>query len=296
MATLRGFIDGNVGLFVSLLIANVLAAALNGCAHLRSDSARATAARIAESAQLSAVHLETRRFTLAAYQRIEVGPDDTLVVYIEGDGLAWITRGQLSENPTPPDPIGLRLAARDDAPTVLYLARPCQFVTGRAARNCESKYWSTARFAIEVVEAVDEAVNIVKRVTGKPKVELIGYSGGGTLATLLAAHRQDVSRVITIAANLDPSFWAVHHGVTPLHESLNPINFATRLGRIPQVIFVGGRDRIVPASVSAHYRQALPRDTPVTIITIASFTHTCCWADRWPELLRQARTAPSLWR
>ncbi len=276
-------------LFVSFLIANVLVLALNGCAQLRSDSARAKAARIAESVQLSAVHLETRRFTLAAYRRITVNPDDTLVVYIEGDGLAWITRGQLSENPTPPDPVALRLAARDDALAVLYLARPCQFVTGTAARNCESKYWSTARFAIEVVEAVDEAVNIVKRVSGRTKIELIGYSGGGALAVLLAAHRDDVSRVITVAANLDPSFWAAYHRVTPLHESLNPIDFATRLSRIPQVIFVGGRDNIVPASVIAHYREALPRGTPVTVIPVASFTHTCCWAHKWPELLRQAR-------
>jgi dienelactone hydrolase len=276
---------------VVFLIGNAITAALNGCAQLRSDLAEAQAARIAESAQLSAIHLETRRFTLAAYQRDQGGADDTLVVYIEGDGLAWITRGQLSDNPTPPDPVGLRLAARDDAPTVLYLARPCQFVTGRAARHCEPKYWSTARFAVEVVESVDEAVSMVKRATGKPKIELIGYSGGGTLAMLLGAHRQDVSKVITIAANLDPSFWAAHHGVTPLHESLNPIDFATRLGRMPQVIFVGGRDRIVPPSVIAHYRQALPSETPVTIITIASFTHTCCWADMWPELLRQARAA-----
>ena len=55
------------------------------------------------------------------------GPVDEVHVYIEGDGYAWATTTDPSDDPTPINPLALRLAAVDDAPNVLYLARPCQF-------------------------------------------------------------------------------------------------------------------------------------------------------------------------
>ena len=162
-------------------------------------------------------------------------------------------------------------------------------VSGAAARNCESRYWSTARFAVEVVDAAGRAIDVVKADAHARKIELVGYSGGGVLATLLAAHRDDVSRVITIGANLDLASWAAHHRVTPLYESLNPTDFVARLTRVPQVIFVGGQDTIVPPAIPATYRSTFPPDAPIRVIQRASFAHECCWIEHWRELLSEAR-------
>jgi pimeloyl-ACP methyl ester carboxylesterase len=278
---------------ISLAIAVCLVTAVSGCAELRLDVMRAAAARIAQSGGFSALSIDAGQFTLAAYQRAGTAQGDTLVVYIEGDGMAWVDRGRLSENPTPSDPVALHLATEDNAPTILYLARPCQFVSGQSARNCRPKYWSTARFAIEVVEAAARAIDIVKADAGKQRIELIGYSGGGVLATLLAARRDDVSRVITIGANLDLSSWAAHHRVTPLFESLNPIDFVAPLSRIPQIIFVGGKDEVVPRSIAEKYRDAFPPSAPVRLVQRANFSHRCCWVEHWPQLLGEARGSTS---
>jgi hypothetical protein len=40
-------------------------------------------------------------------------------------------------------------------------------------RNCHPKYWSSARFAVEVVEATSRAIDIVKADAGKQGIELI---------------------------------------------------------------------------------------------------------------------------
>ena len=279
-------------LCTTALIAALLAGTLGSCNELRSDWAREEAERIARPGRLSAHRIDAGKFILASYQRVSPGRGDTLVVYIEGDGLAWLNRAHPSDDPTPADPVALRLAAADDAPAVLYLARPCQYVTGAEARNCEPKYWTTARFAVEVVDAADRAVDLVKAAVGKSKVELIGYSGGGVLATLLAARRGDVVRVITVAANLDLGFWTAYHDVTPLFESLKPTDFVDTLGRVPQVMLVGGRDEVVPPSVISHYRETLPVSAPVAVISITDFSHSCCWAEAWPKLVREARALP----
>ena len=250
---------------------------------------RTTADRIARSGQLVPLALDAGPFTLAGYRRAGTMRGDTLIVYIEGDGNAWINRGRLAEDPTPSDPLALRLAAADDAPNVVYLARPCQYVSGSAARHCHPRYWSTARFAAEVVDGTSRAIDRVKADAGTRRIELIGYSGGGVLATLLAARRDDVSLVITVGANLDVSAWTTHHRVTPLYESLNPIDFVARLTAVPQVIFVGGEDDIVPRAISERYRNAFPPGAPVRMIQRARFSHGCCWVEHWRELLGEAR-------
>ena len=269
-----------------------LAGAEAGCTALRHDAALDEAARIAAAGGLSPRVIAAGRFDLTAYQRLGAGGGGKLVVYIEGDGLAWINRGQLSDDPTPSDPVALRFAAQDDAADVLYLARPCQYVTGASARNCAPRYWSEARFAPEVVEAADRAVALVKAEAGQARIELVGYSGGGVLATLLAARRNDVVRVITVAANLDLPSWTAYHHVTPLSQSLNPTDAAAALAKVPQVILVGTRDEVVPPALIERYRAALPADAPIAIVPVAGFSHECCWSERWPALLREARALP----
>ena len=276
-------VAGSLALALLLLLAPVL----SGCVEGRVESARQRAAEIAERGGLSQQLVNAPPFTLLTYGRDAPG-GDRLVVYIEGDGLAWINRGQVSDDPTPEDPVALRLAAADEAPAVLYLARPCQFV---GTAGCPAKYWTGARFAPEVVEAANQVIDSAKRKTGKSKVELIGYSGGGVLAALLAARRNDAARVIAVAANLDLPFWTAWHGVAPLTDSLSPTDAVDALGHRHLVMLVGGRDEIVPPIIAEHFRARLPAAADAAILSYADFSHECCWAKAWPALLRDARAA-----
>ncbi len=262
----------------------IIAAAAAGCV-----DAGIEAKRIAQSSELSFRLVDAGPFRLASYAKLEAGAGDSLVVYIEGDGRAWITRTRPSDDPTPGDPLALRLAARDDASDVVYLARPCQFVSGPDRRSCDPKYWSIARYSAEVVAGMNRAVDAMMAAAGKSRLELIGYSGGGAVATLIAAQRRDVIRVVTVAADLDTAFWTATQHVTPLLQSLNPADFSAELAQTPQIAFLGGRDTIVPPAVAEHYAARFPRGAPVSLQVLPDFDHSCCWVEAWPELLRRAR-------
>ena len=51
-------------------------------------------------------------------------PGAAISVYIEGDGLAWISVSMPSPDPTPLNPVALQLAALDPGCNVVYLGRP----------------------------------------------------------------------------------------------------------------------------------------------------------------------------
>lgn len=211
-----------------------------------------------------------------------------LSVYIEGDGYAFINRHRLSDDPTPRRPVALELAVRDPAPNVVYLARPCQYVTGAHRRNCHPAYWSVARYAEEVVAAINAAIDRLLTVSGAPRVALYGYSGGGAVALLVAARRSDVLRVVTVAGVLDSDTWTGLDGMAPLSASLNPADLAARLVRVPQWHFVGAKDTVVSAQVARSYAARFPTGQMPVIRVVPGMDHDCCWADHWPELLRQA--------
>lgn len=87
---------------------------------------RQHAQQIAQGAGLTKSQITANGFVLTAYSRL-TNPKQAINVYIEGDGLAWVSRHQLSADPTPRNALGLALAAFDPAANVIYLARPCQF-------------------------------------------------------------------------------------------------------------------------------------------------------------------------
>jgi hypothetical protein len=193
------------------------------------------------------------------------------------------------------NPLALKLALKDPSGSAAYLGRPCQYFW---SSSCGQKYWTSARFAPEVIKAtslaIDQLLEIsiksntseslnLARQPEKPQLpeelHLVGYSGGAAIALLVAAQRTDVTVVTTIAGNLDHAEWTQRLKLTPLTGSLNPPDFATRLKGITQTHWIGGKDRVVPAFVAQSYQHKLGQT--VSIRTVADFDHVCCWAEDW---------------
>ncbi|MEM9058308.1 MAG: alpha/beta hydrolase, partial [Pseudomonadota bacterium] len=243
---------------------------------------RAAAADLIATHGFEAVALDPVPLPLAAWLR-PARQGGVLNVYIEGDGNAWESRYRASTDPTPRDPLALRLAAADPSgAAVLYLGRPCQFAT-EPVPACTPALWTDARFSAPVIAALGAAVDQVKVAQGADELVVIGYSGGGVAAALLAAGRPDVRKLVTVAAPLDHAAWTAHHRVTPLTQSLTPMDRLAALAGIDQVHFAGGRDVVVPLAVVRRYvnAQAAPE---VRLRVMEDYDHACCWAAAWPVL------------
>lgn len=227
--------------------------------------------------------LPTDKFILAVFHPERFVPQETLAIYIEGDGFAWLTGSTPSADPTPRDPLALRLALAHPAGNAAYLARPCQYVDA-AQTGCAQRYWTEERFAPEVVEAMNIAVDALKARFGAQRLTLVGYSGGGNIAALLAARRNDVARLVTVAGNLDHAAWTSHHRVRPLTGSLNAADVATKLADIPQAHFIGGRDKVVPPELARSWPVGFRGTTNRNLHMLPDYDHACCWVESWHHL------------
>ena len=266
------------------LILLSLSLCLSGCATTPPSPDRSgTAADIASRAGFNKEYISSGIFTLMTYRRYKA-PSETIRIYIEGDGRAWKTRSRLSDDPTPSNPVALDLAAADPSDAVAYIARPGQFPSPDSA-ECDPKYWSELRFAPEVVEAFDGIIDILKEKSGADEVELVGYSGGGALAVLLAARRIDVASLRTVAGNLDLEASSAYHNVSRLEGSMDPVDVAENTAYIPQRHFVGSKDKVIPPSVAKFFvkREGNKSFGAVTIVEGAS--HSAGWRERWEKLL-----------
>lgn len=222
-------------------------------------------------------------FQHVIYRRGALAPGDALHVYIEGDGRPWVLGGRFpADDPTPGKPLALSLMARDPAPA-LYLGRPCYFGLANSP-GCDARYWTHARYSPEVVESM--ALALKQEIAGKPaKLVLIGYSGGGSLAVLLAPYLEGLEQIVTLAANLDTEGWTHRHGYEPLTGSLNPIQSAELTG-IKHRHMVGALDTVVAAESVRRFTQTHGGDFQL----LADYSHTCCWEDNWPALLHNKMT------
>lgn len=232
-------------------------------------------------------------FDLLTLNRGTPEKDATLTIYIEGDGHAFRHRNRPAADPTPRHPVGLALASRDPGEHVLYVARPCQFQARPLPPACHPALWTTARYGEAAVTAINAAID--EAAAGYGRVALVGYSGGGTVAALVAARRTDVAWIITVAANLDHTRWTALHGVTALTGSLNAADVARSVQHIPQVHYVGGRDDIVPPATVTAYADRMTDTTHTAIRVMPDFDHACCWVEAWPRLLEEARTPSAPW-
>jgi pimeloyl-ACP methyl ester carboxylesterase len=239
---------------------------------------------LAASSGMQRLEIQADGFLLTAYRRITAA-GTPLRLYIEGDGLAWITPTQPSSDPTPRHAVGLALAAADKSPNVAYLARPCQYSMHKSRRCSDSSYWTDKRFAPEVVAAMGLAVDDIKQSLPNQRIELVGYSGGAAIAVLLAARRKDIASLRTVAGNLDHVQVNRYHHVSDMPGSLNPIEVAARLASLPQLHFVGGEDRVIPAAVASSFLQRMGNGPCAGVVPVTGAGHVAGWEEAWPRLL-----------
>jgi len=242
--------------------------------------------RRASALGLQVTRLPGEGFIHRAYVA-DVQPGSTpLHVYIEHDGTPWIDVDRVSDDPTPRTPFALELMAKDSGPR-LFLGRPCHFES-REDSLCTPRLWTHGRYSLTVVTSMVAALRSFLSLHPYRQVVLIGYSGGGTLAWLMAARIPETTRVVTLAANLDIDAWARIHGYSTLTGSLNPALAPALAPTIGQLHYVGGRDtNVTPLVVDSFAR----RHPEAHVIEIAEFDHRCCWIEGWPELLSGASVA-----
>lgn len=269
---------------------------LVGCVTVPSPAERrGVADTLAAQHGWGAVMLPAGQFDLVAYLPANLptylppslDKANRLTIYLEGDGLAWITGTHLSSDPTPRDPLGLRLALAQPEGAAAYLARPCQYVETEH-RQCASLYWSEQRFAPEVIAATNHAIDTLKQRFGAKRLTLVGYSGGGAVAALVAARRDDVDQLITVAGNLDHAAWTTYHRIHPLAGSLNPVDQIATLRQLRQWYWVGGKDENITPALVQDFANRFPADRRPVVRIESGFDHRCCWAAEWPRLWRAA--------
>jgi pimeloyl-ACP methyl ester carboxylesterase len=214
-------------------------------------------------------------------------------VYLYGDGRPWMRRHIPAPDPTPQTPLMLQLMTLDPAPGLL-LGRPCYH--GHAQEpNCDRSLWTSHRYAERVLASMRVAL---RRANPKQRpVILIGHSGGGALAMLLAPRVPEVVGVLTLAGNLDIDAWSRYRRITPLTGSLNPAKEVSNwCPACLHLHFAGGDDKQLPASL---IDQALEKMGEPAAAVVHGVTHDRGWLERWPEILRQLESkapGPSLRR
>lgn len=209
-----------------------------------------------------------------------------LHVYLAGDGSPFVDHRWIAGDPTPRRPLTLALLAQDETPGVL-LGRPCYHGLD-SLPPCTPRYWTSHRYGEAVLDSLSAALRTLLAAGGFHELVLIGYSGGGTLAMLLAERLPETRAVLTLAANLDTAAWAERHGYTPLSGSLNPARRPPLPAEVIQHHYGGGRDRNVPPAL---LRRALAGQPGARLRVVAVYDHHCCWRRDWPTRLRELAAA-----
>jgi len=229
------------------------------------------------------------------------------LIVFESDGAPWRGGGRIPpSDPTPQQPAGLRIAlsTRHEGP-ILYLGRPCQFQPGSTREKrfaaldstgaahapawregCRNAtLWTTHRYSSEVVEGyrrlLEDLAHDGSFGSGAPRI-FAGFSGGGTLAALVAAAVAKTDQgagdcLITLASPLDLEAWTRSAQLSSLAGSLNPADQPVHLGPLRGSFLFGEKDRrIGPETFGrlANHAQIAKR-----LRIIPNLSHSVDWSD-----------------
>lgn len=251
---------------------------LSGCSHLSNPNDRwEIIEKDSQTRHWSSSIININLFSLRILYPQNLQPkNETLTIFIEGDGFSWVNRYTPSNNPTPKNPVAYKIAAALNDPASVYLSRPCQNVFGDDFRHCNERYWTTDRFSPIIIDTMNTAIDHIKERFHAKKIKLVGYSGGGVIALLVAAQRSDVIHITTIASNIDTQAWTDFHHITPI-ETINPTSLTSLLQEIPQIHYAGKEDSTVPPEIIDSYINKYEPSHRPEFHIIDGFDHSFCW-------------------
>lgn len=227
--------------------------------------------------------LESRRIDGGRFRHLVLWNGEQgshLRIYVEGDGGPWIRETRVAVDPTPANPVLLRLMHDATHPAV-YLGRPCYF--GSATdQACDQRWWTFDRYGRVVADSMCTAANQLSRQLGAETVQLIGYSGGGAIVIGMSACTDHLVALSTIAGNLDPQAWADYHGYSPLDDLSPLMPAAIRHGEVSEVHWQCHDDLNVPPSITDDYFAA--RQRAVRHI-VKSCSHATGWKQYWSQII-----------
>jgi hypothetical protein len=258
------------------LLMTILLAGLQGCAsgyHSDSDS-------LANTASMKRADITAGLFQLITYSRIR-NVNAPVTIYVEGDVRGWVPLADPGLDATPDEELGLKLASTDPATNVVFIAQPCQFGINDPA--CADPAWSNGLLAERIITGINRAIDHIVVVFPHPHINLVGYSGGGAVATVLAARRHDVVSLRTIAGNLDPDASNRYHAADPQDDFIAPMEVASRLALLPQEHFVGDKDYFVPPFLTENFIKAIGPSRCVHVTHIENATHKTGWESFWEQ-------------
>lgn len=206
-----------------------------------------------------------------------------LHVYIEGDGVPFRNRFQIATDPSPRHPMMMQLMEQDKTAS-LYLGRPCYFTQSNplmADEKCNYHWWTDARYSDAVVTSMIGALRQNLKSRSFNGLTLIGHSGGGTLAVLMAERMPEVDQLVTIAANLDTHAWTRYHHFSTMSNSLNPATEIKTAKPIKQIHFMGTKDDNIPPELGYDFLTRIGQQVQL----IDNADHNCCWREQWTALL-----------
>lgn len=203
----------------------------------------------------------------------------TLYVFIEGDGIPWKTRTEISNNPDPKNPLTLELMTINKAPSV-YLSRPCYWIENN---QCDVQWWTNKRYSKNIV---DHMLKVLNKISSEyQSIILVGYSGGGTLAALISRSIKKPTTLITLSGNMNHKKWTNHHGYSPLTESLNPFDYILPKN-ITQYHFSGDKDKnILPQWIEEYSNNQINS----RYFLMKNSDHKCCWVKNWKKIIQITR-------
>ncbi len=206
-----------------------------------------------------------------------------LHIYFEGDGLAWITKTLVSEDPTPLNPMTFKLLLKDNSNCKVYIARVCQYVNDSL---CNKQAWTSHRFNKHIINSTNEVINQLKKQFKNESFSFIGYSGGAAIASLVANQRNDVTNLITIAGNLNTKLWTELKNLSPLSKSLNPVNHTDSIQTLKQYHLIGENDNIIPFEITQSYMAKFQNKHNIKYIKVNA-SHNCCFETYFKEIIKE---------
>lgn len=238
--------------------------------------------RYAENNSLSLQTINSGSFSSSVLKNNLTSENKHLNIYIGSDGMPW--RGHTpSKNPTGRGTLTQDLLLQDTSAGI-YITRPCYY-QHPLPTSCSPRLWTSARYSAEIVSSMSEVLVMVLKELQPASVTLIGYSGGGVLALLIAQQPLPVTplAVVTVASNLDIDAWTDYHGHLPLHGSLNPLHQKAIDPNIIRAHLLAGSDMIVPPATIDRYQKKHPQHR---YFLFQNYDHNCCWVDNWRHILQ----------